>query len=227
VNVHNNKNPNRNTRFRLYTAAEIIQRPEPRYLIRGVLHTGSAAMVFGYYGEVKTTLAQDLAFSIGAGLPWHGHDVRRGTVVYIDDMQDGGSSPARETRLSTVKITCTKNRRGPRHAEVRLALKPVVIDGMYDEYGDPVTACVLVDVDPNDARAGMWPDTGLFGEKERTLLDVIDRLMTTHNTAAIRSSLWEAGSGLKERTFHRSRDTRSRRFGCWISKYPSSAALPL
>jgi hypothetical protein len=76
---------------------------------------------------------------------------------------------------------------------------------MYDEYGDPVTACVLVDVDPNDARAGMWPDTGLFGEKERTLLDVIDRLMTIHNTAAIRSSLWEAGSGLKEWTFHRSR----------------------
>jgi hypothetical protein len=357
VNVaQNNKNPNHsNARFRLYTAAEIIQRPEPPYLIRGILHTGSAAMVFGYYGEGKTTLAQDLAFSIGAGLSWHGHDVRQGTVVYIaaeddaflgrqirawcqehgltdsgclnvyflpaapqlaagdvhevlqqihalplapvliaidtlsatfvgsdentqkdtsrfndavntmrretgatvltihhtgknresergstalgancdlilkvemstkealrikgattpaqqprqfvslspDDMREG-STPPKTT--STITITCTKNRRGPRHPRMTLALKPVVIDGMVDEYGDPITACVLIQPDSKDVKAGILSDA--LNHKERALLEVLDRLMVTHHTDTIRSGVWEGGSNVKGTSFQRAR----------------------
>jgi hypothetical protein len=343
------------SRFRLYTAAQIIQRPEPQFLIRGILHTGSAAMAFGHYGEGKTMLGQDLAFSIGEGLPWHGHEVQQGPVVYIaaeddaflgrqirawnqehgltnpcpnvyflpaapqlaagdvyevlqqihalpsapvlividtlsatfvgsdentqkdtsrfndavnkmrretgaavltihhtgknresergstalgancdlilkvemstnaaprtkeattparqprqfvslspDDMRDGPTPPK---TTSTITITCTKNRRGSRHPRITLALKPVEVDGMVDEYGDPISACVLVDTDPRDVKAGICSDA--LSDKDRTLLEVLDRLMTMQHADTIRSRVWEAGSGLKERTFHRSRD---------------------
>jgi hypothetical protein len=332
--------------FRLYSAREILARPEPVYLVRGFLHAGSASMMFGYYGEGKTTVAQDLAFAIGSGLPWHGHEVHQGPVVYIaaeddaflgrqirawtqdrqidelpdvrfipaapqlargdvDDVirqmgtlptppvlviidtfsatfvgfdentqkdeskfndavnkirRERGSavmlihhsgkkrdtergntalgancdlmlkvemvaatmkaSPVRALALprascaqedmrvgsggsrstSIVKITCTKNRRGPRHPPISFALKPVTIADVRDEFDDPIVTCVLDDV--RGVGAGGASE---LTDNDRALLEVLAKLSAGSGGNVITSTAWEQASGKTSSTYHRSR----------------------
>ncbi len=53
------------------------------YLIKLILDRASVGLVYGPSGSGKTFFVIDLAGHIAAGIPWRGHRVKQGTVVYI------------------------------------------------------------------------------------------------------------------------------------------------
>ena len=58
-----------------------IEPPSP--LIEGYLFHDSLAWLGGKPGHGKTFGAVDIACCVGTGMPWHGHDVAQGVVVYV------------------------------------------------------------------------------------------------------------------------------------------------
>jgi hypothetical protein len=53
------------------------------YLIEDIINRNSMNIVYGPSGSGKSFLALDLAFHIAAGLPWNGHETKKGTVFYL------------------------------------------------------------------------------------------------------------------------------------------------
>lgn len=76
-------------RFKLLTAAELKNRPDPEWLIDGVVQRDTLALVVGAQETYKSFVAIDMAMSIGEGLPWQGHACKQGTTVYVS--AEGGS----------------------------------------------------------------------------------------------------------------------------------------
>ena len=60
-----------------------LELTEPEYLIDGLIETETLSLIFGDPGCGKSFLALDVAMCIAAGVPFHGHDVRQGAVVYM------------------------------------------------------------------------------------------------------------------------------------------------
>jgi hypothetical protein len=56
---------------------------DPEYLVDGLIETSSIAQIFGDPGAGKSFLALDVAACVATGKPFHGHEVRQGTVIYI------------------------------------------------------------------------------------------------------------------------------------------------
>lgn len=77
------------TAHRLSAFANSIQKG-PGYLVKGVLQRRTYAELFGAPGEGKTFVALDMAYHIAAGLPWMGHKVHAGTVLYLAYEGTGG-----------------------------------------------------------------------------------------------------------------------------------------
>lgn len=66
-----------------YTFAELLELPEPDWLIRGVLPEKVLAVLYGAPGSGKTFASIDWALHVATGQRWLGHDVRRKPVAYI------------------------------------------------------------------------------------------------------------------------------------------------
>jgi AAA domain len=69
--------------LRLYTLEEIKSRPSPQWLIEGFLPQGALCVLYGSSGCGKSFIALDWALSIARGVPWFGHAISQGLVVYI------------------------------------------------------------------------------------------------------------------------------------------------
>lgn len=70
----------------LFTDLEgmLAEPPVPAWLIRGYLEADSLAVLYGASGVMKTFVALDMAFSVAAGLPWHGISTHNpGPCFYI------------------------------------------------------------------------------------------------------------------------------------------------
>lgn len=79
----------RNVGFELVRVNDLPLNP-PRWLIRDVLEEDTMAMVFGDPGTGKSFLAVSMACCIATGTSWHGHEVKKGMVVYIAGEGHGG-----------------------------------------------------------------------------------------------------------------------------------------
>lgn len=69
-------------RFKLLTAADVLNRPPLRWQVRGVLPAEGLACIFGASGSGKSFLALDLGAAIAAGVQWFGYRVTAAPVVY-------------------------------------------------------------------------------------------------------------------------------------------------
>lgn len=69
--------------FRLLSEQEVVDLPEPEWLVEDLLIDGSLADLFGPSGGGKTFLALDLSLSVSTGETWHGRKVKAGPVIYI------------------------------------------------------------------------------------------------------------------------------------------------
>jgi hypothetical protein len=59
------------------------------WIINGYLAKQSYSLIFGESGHYKSFVSIEWAFCVAAGLPWNGHEVKQGPVLYI--FGEGGS----------------------------------------------------------------------------------------------------------------------------------------
>lgn len=76
--------------LRLIPAEEVITMPPPQYLIDGMVPEQAAAVLYGPSGLGKTFVTLDWAACIASGVPWLGHGVMKGPVIYVAAEGIGG-----------------------------------------------------------------------------------------------------------------------------------------
>lgn len=74
----------------LIPATEIMTRPDPKFIIEGFVEEQSFAVVYAASGVGKTFIILDWCFCVSAGIPWLGHKVMAGPVVYVGAEGLGG-----------------------------------------------------------------------------------------------------------------------------------------
>lgn len=70
-------------RYRLESVSDVVSRPPPAWLVRGILPGRGMAVVYGAPGSGKTFLVLDIAFAIARGIAWAGRRVHQGGAVYV------------------------------------------------------------------------------------------------------------------------------------------------
>ena len=68
---------------KLLTREQLNEIADPRPLIEDLLDMDSESWVIGASGGFKSFVALDMACHVANGMPWRGHDVTRGEVIYI------------------------------------------------------------------------------------------------------------------------------------------------
>lgn len=69
--------------FALLWAADEKPVLESRWLVKDYLMASTAAVAYGQSYSGKTFLVMDMCLHLAAGLPWHGHRVEKGAVIYV------------------------------------------------------------------------------------------------------------------------------------------------
>ena len=75
---------------RRFSFAELLDLPEPGWLIRGLVPQSSLTVLYGAPGSGKTFVALDWALSVATGQRWLGHEVTPGAVAFIAAEGVGG-----------------------------------------------------------------------------------------------------------------------------------------
>jgi 5S rRNA maturation endonuclease (ribonuclease M5) len=70
-------------RFALVSILELLQRPDPTWLIHGVLQSNTNSCLSAAHASFKSFLALDMALSVATGRRWCERDVIQGNVVYV------------------------------------------------------------------------------------------------------------------------------------------------
>ncbi len=76
--------------IKFHTITEILDLPDPEFLIDGLLVRGSFAVLYGPPRVGKSFLALSLAGAVATGNSWHGRYVKGGPVVYVAAEGFGG-----------------------------------------------------------------------------------------------------------------------------------------
>lgn len=66
-----------------FTRADSLELTEIKWVVDDYIEADSLAQVFGDPSGGKSFVAIDLACCVATGKPWHGHDVKQGSVFYI------------------------------------------------------------------------------------------------------------------------------------------------
>jgi hypothetical protein len=69
--------------FKIRTREELMSAIDPSFLVDQILPIGSLSVLVGTPGVGKTFTALSLSLSICNGLPWLGHEIHEGEVIYI------------------------------------------------------------------------------------------------------------------------------------------------
>jgi hypothetical protein len=70
-------------RERVLTSAQIKALPPPQPLLGDLLFRDSTAILWGRWGIGKSFVSLDMALSVRNGVPWLGHQVQAGPVLYV------------------------------------------------------------------------------------------------------------------------------------------------
>jgi hypothetical protein len=70
-------------RFKPLTAAEVAERPPTKWLVKDYIPADGISRLCGAPSSAKSFIALDWALSIAEGVPWLGHEVDQGQVIYI------------------------------------------------------------------------------------------------------------------------------------------------
>lgn len=87
--------------FKILSFKEVQARPEPKWLVHGVVPRGGLVMLYGPPNVGKTFLALDLAVAVASGQPWVGRETTLGRVLYVVAEGVGGF----QKRLTVVEST--------------------------------------------------------------------------------------------------------------------------
>jgi len=75
--------PGKEPHYRILSVADVLRRPRPTWLVRGLLPQRGMAVIYGAPGSGKSFLALDVCAAIARGEPWGGQRVKPGPVVYV------------------------------------------------------------------------------------------------------------------------------------------------
>lgn len=76
--------------FEFLDLEDLFKRPEPDWVIRGVLPEAAIGVIYGQPSTGKTFTAVDLALCIALGQAWRGRSVKQGRVLYVAAEDDRG-----------------------------------------------------------------------------------------------------------------------------------------
>jgi hypothetical protein len=76
--------------FALLGFADLLATPDLAWLIDDLVPGDGLSVIFGKPGSFKSFLALDWSLSVATGLPWFGHPVKAGHVVYVCAEGRGG-----------------------------------------------------------------------------------------------------------------------------------------
>ena len=82
--------PESKERFKVIDGHVFSNRPPVDWIIKGVVPKNSFGQIYGGSGDGKTFVALDMALAIARGVPWNGHTVKQGRVVYVCAEGAGG-----------------------------------------------------------------------------------------------------------------------------------------
>ena len=77
----------------MYTLKQLLEMKPPVWLVESIIPEGGLVALYGQPGDGKSFIALDIALSIASGIPWQGHEARKGYVVYIS--AEGGAGIAK------------------------------------------------------------------------------------------------------------------------------------
>lgn len=125
---------------RLLSVTDLMNEPDPDWLVQAVLASGAIGVLYGPPGQGKTFVALGIALNVARGEDWHGRAVKRGGVLYI----------AAEGQRGLKKRIAAALRHGSldaaRLSDVRFHMEPV------DLRSEPAVAWVLDVVRANGIR---------------------------------------------------------------------------
>ena len=76
--------------YQFISEDEYEARPQPEWLIEGVIPQAAVVVLFGDSGSGKSFIALDMAAAIARGVPWRGLEVKQGGVGYVVAEGQGG-----------------------------------------------------------------------------------------------------------------------------------------
>lgn len=76
--------------FEFLSLLELFKRPQPNWIIEGLLPEAAIGAIYGQPSAGKTFAACDIALSIALGQPWRGRAVKQGRILYIAAEDDRG-----------------------------------------------------------------------------------------------------------------------------------------
>lgn len=112
-----------NGRVKMYSLRELLELPPPRWHIDTVIPEGGLSAIYGPPGSLKSFIAVDMAMSVSAGVPWLGHAVRPGMVLYVSAEGGGGIGKRAAAWLQVRNMK-------PRDANINWIIEPV---HLYEE----------------------------------------------------------------------------------------------
>lgn len=77
-------------RFRVLNETEILARPRPRWLVKGIIPDAALTVFYGQSGSGKSFIALDLFACVARGIPWRGFKTQQRRVVYLAAEGQGG-----------------------------------------------------------------------------------------------------------------------------------------
>lgn len=80
----------------LFGTADLIELPDPEWLIEGILPEKGLFALYGPPGAGKSFIAIDLAMVVAADIPWQGHTTKGGPVLYVS--AEGGRGIAKRVK---------------------------------------------------------------------------------------------------------------------------------
>lgn len=81
-------------RFPIHSALAFAQRPEPEWIIKGVLPKADLGVIYGQSGSGKSLITLDMVLAVARGIEWRGRKVKQGRVLYLV-AEGGGGVPTR------------------------------------------------------------------------------------------------------------------------------------
>ncbi len=70
-------------KFKFLTGEDLLNLPDPEYLIEDIIDMDTLCMLYGPSGTGKSFVALSLAHAVSTGSDWMGHKCRKGKVLYI------------------------------------------------------------------------------------------------------------------------------------------------
>jgi hypothetical protein len=77
-------------RFRVLDEATVLQRPRPRWLVKGVVPEAELVVIYGASTTGKSFVALDIFACVARGVPWRGIKTKQADVIYLAAEGQGG-----------------------------------------------------------------------------------------------------------------------------------------